>query len=142
MKILYLGLTLLLATLLLASNITFAQSPSYPRDITLCWNHPTHYVSIDGGVTPGELILDGDLAFTRLTIDRHDGVRSTDTQIVVIGLPGERQCAPLTSEIPKPGKYTAFAYAITVDGTSSDASNASERRYTGKPFPDEDLTIT
>jgi hypothetical protein len=83
----------------------------------------------------GSDIQDGDLASTRLTVDRHDGSRAVDTLIATVGLPGDRQCVTLVGDIPIPGTYTSFAYAITIDDTSSDASNAAVKKYTGKPNP-------
>ncbi len=122
----------LLFVLCFACACALAQS-SYPRDITLCWTHPTEY-------TDGTLIQDGDLANTRLTTDRHDGSRVSDTMIPVVGLPGERQCATMAGSIAIPGTYTNFAYAITIDDTSSDASNPAVKKFTGKPLPDSNVT--
>lgn len=123
---------LLAVICILLISLSASAQTTYPRDITLCWNHPTLY-------TDGSDIQPGDLSDTRLTIDRHDGTRIVDALIAVVGLPGERQCSNLTGDVPKPGTYTSFAYAITIDDTSSDASNASVKKYTGKPNPDENL---
>ncbi len=113
-------------------GVANAQDNTYPRDLTVCWTHPSLYVDESD-------IQDGDLATTRLTVDRHDGTRAVDTLIPVVGLPGARQCTTLSGDIPKPGTYTTFAYAITIDDTSSDQSNASVKKYTGKPKPAENL---
>ncbi len=121
-----------LILLLLVFSVSAYGQDSYPRGVTLCWDHPLLYVD-------GTDIQPGDLADTRLTIDRHDGTRAVDTLVAVVGLPGDSQCATLAAVIPKPGTYTAFAYAITIDGTSSDASNASVKRYTGKPLSPKNL---
>ncbi len=113
---------------LLFTSVVFGQAPSYPRDITLCWTHPTQYED-------GTDIQDGDLAGTRLTVDRHDAVRAVDVLVPMQGLPGSAQCSTQVGAIPQPGTYTAYAYAVTVDDISSDASNPSSKKYTGKPLP-------
>jgi len=123
---------LILIAALLFVSVTVAQAPSYPRDLILCWTHPLLY-------TDGSDILDGDLASTRLTVDRHDGTRVVDTLIPVAGLPGDGQCVTLQGDIPQPGRYTSFARTITIDGTSSDPSGADVKKYTGKPNPAENL---
>ncbi len=111
-----------------------AFAADYPRDVTLAWNHPTEY-------TDGSLILDGDLANTLLQCDRNDGTRVVDELVPVVGLPGDRQAQAFVGAIPLPGTYTCFGYSITVDGTSSDASNSVVKRYTGKPLPPNAMSI-
>ncbi len=106
-----------------------AQS-NYPRDIQLSWNWPTLYVD-------NTEIQDGDLASARLICTRHDSVVAFDT-IIPIGngvLPGERQTQIFVGDIPKPGTYSCVAFAITIDGTSSDSSEAVLKKFTGKPNP-------
>ena len=100
---------------------------SYPRALTLCWEHPSLYVD-------GSEIQPGDLANTRLVVNRHDGANAFDVLVPMEGLPGSTQCSTQTS-IPQPGTYTALAFSITIDDTSSDESNASVKKYTGKPLP-------
>lgn len=113
---------------LLLAPVAFAQQ-DYPRDITYCWNLPTKYVD-NTDIQPG------DLASTRIVTTRQDGTLVLD-ELVVVGtlLPGERQCQTFVGVIPQPGTYTGVAYAITVDDISSDASNESLKKYTGKPLP-------
>ena len=117
---------IILLSLLLAT-VALGQS-SYPRAMTLCWTHPLLYVD-------GSDIQPGDLANTRLVVDRHDGTNAFDVLIPMEGLPGSTQCSTQSGSIPQPGTYTALAFSITIDDTSSDASNASVKKYTGKPLP-------
>ena len=118
--------------LLLLSSIAYGQQ-NYPLDVTLCWTNPTEY-------TDNSLIQDGDIASVRITGARHDGTALPD-QSVVSDAPGLRQCATFTGVIPQPGTYSFFAYAITVDSISSDASNQADKKYTGKPKPITVLTV-
>lgn len=122
---------LLIIITLLFTALALAQD-SYPRDITYCWTHPSTYTD-DSDIQPG------DLANTRITIDRHDGTRIFDGLVPVVELPGARQCNTLTGVILKPGTYTGISYAITIDGTSSVQSNDYDKKYTGKPNPNENL---
>ncbi len=119
---------------LLFTSVVFGQSPSYPRDITVCWTHPVLYED-------GTDIQPGDLSNTRLTIDRHDGARVLDVSVPNEGIPGSAQCSTQVGVIPQPGTYTVFGYAITVDSISSDASNPSAKKYTGKPTPPRGLAV-
>lgn len=116
------------AILLFMPTLAFAQS-DYPRDITYCWTLPTEYVD-------GTLIEAGELATTRIAASRNSGESILD-QLVPVGttLPGERMCFTFVGAVPNPGTYVALAYAITVDGASSDASNTSTKKFTGKPLP-------
>ncbi len=121
-------------TFLLLGSITFAQSPSYPRDVSLCWTHPTLYED-------GTTIQDGDIAHTRLTGTRHSGETILDTTSAMTVIPGAVQCQTLVGAVPQPGTYTFLAYTVTVDDISSDASNSSSKKYTGKPLPPEGLGV-
>ncbi|MHA2047655.1 MAG: hypothetical protein ACW99G_22975 [Candidatus Thorarchaeota archaeon] len=123
-----------LIAFLLLGSITFAQSPSYPRDAILCWTHPTLYED-------GTTIQDGDLAHTRVTGIRHSGETVVDQNIPMVGLPGAQQCQTLVGVIPQPGTYTFVAYSVTVDDISSDPSNTAAKKYTGKPNPPEGLGV-
>jgi hypothetical protein len=113
---------------MLLTSIAFGQAPNYPRDISLCWTHPTLYED-------GTDIQPGDLGNTRLTLNRHDGTQVMDVSVPMVGDPGTQQCSTQVGVIPQPGTYTALAYAITVDSISSDASNPASKKYTGKPLP-------
>lgn len=119
---------------LLLGSITLAQSPSYPRDVSLCWTHPTQYED-------GTTIQDGDIAYTKLTGTRHSGEMVIDTDSAMTVLPGAVQCQTLVGAVPQPGTYTFLAYTVTVDDISSDASNSTEKKYTGKPNPPVNLGV-
>lgn len=116
------------AILLFMPMLAFAQS-DYPRDITYCWTLPTQYVD-------GTTIAAGDLATTRIVSSRNSGEAIID-QLVPVGttLPGENMCFTFVGAVPSPGTYVAVAYAITIDDVSSDASNESTKKFTGKPLP-------
>jgi hypothetical protein len=131
----------LTALILLGSlTISVAQSPTYPRDLTLCWTHPTHY-ELEPGQTVAAEIQDGDLDHTRLTGIRHTGESILDQQVPMQGLPGSQQCQTFVGQIPLPGTYTFEGYSVTVDATSSDASNQAVKKYTGKPNPASGLGV-
>jgi len=119
---------------LLLGSITLAQSPSYPRDVTLCWTHPTLYED-------STTIQDGDIAHTRITGTRHSGETIVDTTSAMTVLPGAVQCQTLVGAIPQPGTYTFLAYTVTVDAISSDASNSADKKFTGKPLPPNALGV-
>lgn len=132
----------LVATLLVmfcAISTANAQDNSYPRDIQLSWNWPTHYEIVVGDTEAAE-ILDGDLTDARLTCTRHNGEIAFNTVIpIVVGtLPGQRQTQVFSGDIPKPGSYTCLAYA-RVGAVESDPSNAVVKRYTGRPQPNTAL---
>ena len=134
-------LKFVIASLLLGSlTVTVAQSPSYPRDLTLCWTHPTHY-ELEPGQTVAAEIQDGDLDHTRLTGLRHSGESILDQQVPMQGLPGSAQCQTFVGQIPLPGTYTFEGYSVTIDGTSSVASNQAVKKYTGKPNPASGLAV-
>jgi hypothetical protein len=108
---------------------------SYPVDISYCWNLPTAY-------TDGTLIEPGDLDSTRIVVNRHSGELVIDSQVAVGALlPGELQCHTFVGAISQPGTYTGMAYAMTVDGTSSDPSNTAEKKFTGKPLPPQSFGV-
>jgi len=105
-----------------------AQS-EFPRDVTYCWINPAEYLD-------GSPILVGDLDYIRLLVTRNSGEVVLDFAVPVgANLPGAQQCHNFVGAIPQPGTYTAVAYAVTNEGASSDASNTSEKRFTGKPLP-------
>jgi len=118
---------------LLFGSITFAQS-NYPRDVTLCWTHPTLYED-------GTTIEDGDLRGTFIHGERQNLLVILDEEVPITGVPGSMQCQTFVGAIPQPGTYTFTAFAITVDDISSDASNAAIKKYTGKPLPPEGLGV-
>ena len=122
------------AVLLFTSMLAFSQS-NYPRDIELSWTNPSNYVD-------GTSIQPGDLDFTRLVCDRHDGVNFIDQNIPLgADIPGGPSLVVLTGAVPKPGTYNCSAFSVTIDGTSSDASNVVAKKYTGKPVPPANLII-
>jgi hypothetical protein len=127
-------------TFLLVGSITFAQAPDYPRDVIVCWTHPTDYELLPGQTTP-DPIQDGDLANTRITGERQNAIVIIDELVPVSGVPGSAQCKTFVAAIPQPGTYTFFAYSITVDDISSDASNMAVKKYTGKPQPPNGLGV-
>lgn len=127
-------------TIVLLGSLTFAQSPMYPRDVTVCWTHPTHYVLEEGETVPAE-IQDGDLAYTKIVGTRHSGEMILDSDVPMQGLPGSVQCQTFVGAIPQPGTYTFLGYTVTVDDISSDASNAAAKKYTGKPQPATGLGV-
>jgi hypothetical protein len=104
------------------------QDPNFPRDITLTWTNPTEYVD-------GTLIEVGDLAGTKIVCARQDGTVAIDELVPITAGPGGVEGKAFLDLIPKPGRYTCNAFAITVEDFSSDASNDSVKKYTGKPKP-------
>lgn len=106
-----------------------AQS-TYPRDITLSWNHPTLYVD-------GSDIQPGDLKGTKIVCSRHDGSVAINFEVPNVGNPGDAQSYTFVGGILQPGTYTCNAFAVTVDDEQSDASNDAFIKYTGKPNPPE-----
>ena len=116
----------LAALMLLCCTFAYAQQ-DYPRSITLSWTNPVLY-------TTGETIQPGDLADTRLVCIRNSGETVLDELVPVSAGPGGPEEATFTA-IPNPGTYTCEAFAITIDGESSDASAAVSVKYTGKPNP-------
>lgn len=114
--------------LLLVASFAFAQQ-DFPKDIEYCWTLPTKY-------TDGSDIQPGDLANIRIFTQRQSGETVID-QLVSVGtlLPGDNQCHTFVGVIPQPGTYTAVAFAITVDGISSDPSGTATKKFTGKPNP-------
>lgn len=130
-----------IAALLLGSlTITSAQSPTYPRDAIVCWTHPTEYELLPGQ-TVADPIQDGDLANTRITAERQNGIVIIDELVPVTGVPGSAQCKTFVGAVPQPGTYTFLGYSITVDDISSDASAAAVKKYTGKPRPPAGLGV-
>ena len=137
----------MITTLLLISSVTFAQQ-DYPLDIQLSWNWPTHYELVPGDSVAAE-IQPGDLTAARLTCSRHNGEEAFNTVIPIATgvLPGQRQTQVFTGDIPKPGSYTCLAFArveytTAVNTTAfleSRASNATVKRFVGKPGPNENL---
>lgn len=124
---------------LLAFSVGMAQSPSYPRDVTLCWDHPTEYELLPGQTIPS-LIQPGDLRGTKLTGTRNDGTVVVDQEVAIgSALPGDNQCFLFSGSIPQPGTYSFFAFAVVDDTSISDASNESIKKYTGKPKPAQGL---
>lgn len=122
-------------TIVLFGSLTIqAQSPSYPRDATLCWVHPTLYED-------NTSIQDGDIAHTQLVGVRHSGETVIDFNAPMNVTPGATQCQTLVGAIPQPGTYTFLAYTVTIDDISSDASNTAVKKYTGKPNPPLNLTF-
>ncbi len=121
------------ALILLGSlTISLAQSPSYPRNVTVCWTHPTHY-ELEPGETVAAEIQDGDLAHTRIVGNRHSGEIVLDENVPMQGLPGSQQCQTFVGAIPNSGTYNFVGYSVTIEDISSDASNSAEKKYTGKP---------
>lgn len=121
-----------IAVVIVASSACWAQN-SYPRPITLNWTLPTLYED-------GQTIQPGDLADTRITCERHNGDLAFDI-LVPVGatLPGEAQSHTEPAGIPLSGTYTCLAYAITIDGVSSEASAPAVKKFTGKPNPPTNL---
>lgn len=117
--------------LLFITMLALGQS-TYPRDAAVCWTNPSLYED-------GSVIQDGDLASIRITGTRHDGSPAFDLLEPAAVVAGSAQCATLIGAIPQPGTYEFVAYAITIDDTSSDASNSEFKKYTGKPQKITDL---
>ena len=124
---------IIVSLLLLLFTVAAHAQQDYPRDIEYCWTLPTLYED-------GSDIQPNDLASVRIVTVRNDGSQVID-YLVDVGtlLPGEAQCFNFVAAIPQPGTYTAVAYAVTVDGISSDASAAAVKKFTGKPLPPTDL---
>lgn len=113
--------------LLFLSGTSLAQQ-DYPRDITLSWTNPSQYVD-------GSIIETGDLDSIRVTCFRGNDTTPTFTSSVPDTGEGAAQEETYLGAIPQPGTYTCFAYAKVVTGEESDASNPTEKKYTGKPLP-------
>ena len=115
--------------LLLTLSVTVHAQQDYPRDISYCWTLPTQYVD-------GTDIQPGDLGNIRIVTSRNDGTSVLDELVpITTELPGEQMCKTFVDSIPQPGTYLGVAYAITIDAISSDPSNESSKKYTGKPLP-------
>lgn len=112
----------ILAALLLFPFAALSQS-QYPLLMELKWVNPTLYED-------GTDIGPGELRGTALICSRHSGEEITNVEVPSTG-PGATQVVVINIEAP--GTYTCYAYAITVDDIYSDASNAAEKKYTGKP---------
>lgn len=118
---------LLAAITLIISSVAF--SAEFPVDLNVSYTLPTLYVD-------GTDIQPGDLASARIECNRHSGEVAVDELLDVSAeLPGADISQLVTAAFDKPGTYTCRAYAITVDGTSSDASGEVSVKYTGKPQP-------
>ena len=117
-----------------ASSFAIAAN-NFPEPITLSWTLADQYVD-------GTTIQPGDLASTRVTCSRHDGVEAFNeiVDLDASDLPGDSVSNIFPDSIPKPGTYTCFAFSVTIDGTESDASNAAIKKYTGKPNPPNNLS--
>ena len=100
----------------------------YPRDITLNWTNPSEYVD-------GSPIEAGDLDAIRVECYRGNDTVPTFTSTVPDNGEGLLQSETYVNAIPSPGTYSCVAYAIVIDGTESDASNSTLRKYIGKPMP-------
>jgi hypothetical protein len=116
-----------LAALLLAAASASAQT-SFPRDITLSWTNPSEYVD-------GSIIEAGDLYYIRAACFRNAETSATFEMTVPATGEGALQTETFEAVIPSPGTYTCFAVAIVIDGTESDESNPTTRKYIGKPLP-------
>lgn len=108
--------------LIMSQGVTFAQT-QYPLDMTLTWVNPDLYVD-------GTDIGPDELRGTALICARHSGEEVINEEVASTG-PGTTQEA--TFQVSQPGTYTCYAYAITVDDIYSDASNPTQKKYTGKP---------
>ena len=117
-----------LALLVLLLSFSADAQQSYPRDIELFLTWPSLYED-------GSEIQDGDLVSARISCTRHDGVLAFETEMAISVLPGETQGQVFSGDIPKPGKYSCWAFVVTIDGTESDISNVLVKPYTGKPNP-------
>ena len=124
---------LFLVICLLATEANAQQD--YPRDITLTFRWPTTYVS-------GELIQPGDLRGGDAICFRNQDLNAPtfDLPMDILVPLGEKQSVLFPSVIPKPGNYSCFVTAVTVDDISSDLSNEARRRFTGKPLPIQEFS--
>lgn len=108
-----------------------ALGADYPRDVTFSWTNPATF-------TNGDPLEVGDLTFITIYCGRNSQptVGAADLTLSVgAGDIGAPQTATFASVITQPGKYFCIATAMVQDGHESDASNTSEKRYTGKPLP-------
>ena len=119
---------ILLASLLLLIASPISAQQDYPRDITLSWTNPTQYVD-------GSVIETGDLDSVRVECFRGSDTVATFTATVPDTGEGAPQTETFVAVIPQPGTYSCVAYAIVIDGTESDPSNTTSRKYIGKPLP-------
>jgi hypothetical protein len=126
-------LTVLIAIGLLATTIAFAQQ-DFPREITVSWTNPSSY-------TDGTAIAPGDLDSIRIEIFRNSSATPVFTATVDDSGEGAQQSEVFPAAIPGPGTYTIVGYAIVVDGSESDASDAVVKKYTGKPMPITTVTV-
>ena len=121
--------------LLLFSVSAMAQGPpEYPRDLTLTWTWPTTYADTAATLLePG--ILQGGEAFC---FDNQQTLIFEAAYPITSGI-GLEQSETFVGVIPAPGTYSCFVTAITIplpgfpDGISSDFSDPSTVKYTGKP---------
>ena len=120
-----------LAALLVTASVCAQQG--YPRDITLSWENPSQYVD-------GSPIEAGDLESVRIECYRQNDPTPAFTSTVPDTGEGQSQTETFTGVIPQPGTYNCFAYAIVVDGTESDPSNQTDKKFIGKPLPPQNFT--
>ena len=116
---------------LFCGGLALAQS-DYPRDITLSWTNPSQYVD-------GSVIEAGDLDQIVIDCFRNNDTVPAFSQSVADSGEGQPQSETFVAVVPSPGTYTCVAYAVVVDGTSSDASNPAVKKYIGKPMPPQDF---
>lgn len=111
--------------LLLLSASAFAQQ-DYPRDLTLSWTNASQYVD-------GSVIEAGDLTGVRIECFRQNDTVPLFTGNFAPTGEGLAQSETFVGVIPNPGTYTCFGYSIVFDGTESDPSVPSSRKFIGKP---------
>lgn len=116
------------AAALLLATVSVCAQQNYPRDITLSWVNADEFV--DG--TPMEA---GDLESVRIECFRQNDTDATFTATVPDSGEGQPQTETFEGVIPQPGTYNCFAYSIVIDGTESDPSNQTSKKYVGKPLP-------
>lgn len=100
-----------------------------PEDFTLSWTNPSAY-------TDGTPIDAGDLSSIRVSCTRNGQPFLSD--VVPANGVGLAQSNTWPALITNPGTYECNVFAVVIDGTESDPSNTTSKKYIGKPNPPTD----